>query len=81
MARAADDAIVLDFADEQSVVQTRFATTALALLRELAARRGRRAAADAAARSSAPLPVIPRPSSSGRSSAAAGPSASRTRRR
>lgn len=30
---AADDAVVLDFADEQSVVQTRFATTALALLR------------------------------------------------
>ncbi|HET9172002.1 MAG TPA: SIS domain-containing protein [Actinospica sp.] len=31
--RAADDVIVLDFADEKSVVQTRFATTALALLR------------------------------------------------
>jgi fructoselysine-6-P-deglycase FrlB-like protein len=30
---AADQAIVLDFADEQSVVQTRFATTELALLR------------------------------------------------
>ncbi|MEV6106098.1 SIS domain-containing protein [Streptomyces sp. NPDC051940] len=30
---AADDVIVLDFADEESVVQTRFATTALALLR------------------------------------------------
>jgi fructoselysine-6-P-deglycase FrlB-like protein len=29
----ADTAVVLDFADEQSVVQTRFATTALALLR------------------------------------------------
>ncbi|MCX5214511.1 SIS domain-containing protein [Kitasatospora sp. NBC_00240] len=29
----ADDAVVLDFADEQSVVQTRFATTALTLLR------------------------------------------------
>lgn len=29
----ADDEIVLDFADEESVVQTRFATTALALLR------------------------------------------------
>ncbi|MGO8683825.1 MAG: SIS domain-containing protein [Thermoleophilia bacterium] len=28
-----DDAVLLDFADEQSVVQTRFATTALALLR------------------------------------------------
>ena len=30
---AADDAVLLDFADEQSVVQTRFATSALALLR------------------------------------------------
>ena len=29
----ATDAVVLDFADERSVVQTRFATTALALLR------------------------------------------------
>ncbi|WP_406210269.1 SIS domain-containing protein [Kitasatospora sp. NBC_01560] len=29
----ADDVVVLDFADEQSVVQTRFATTALTLLR------------------------------------------------
>ncbi|MGH3432947.1 MAG: SIS domain-containing protein, partial [Thermocrispum sp.] len=29
----ADDAVVLDFADEESVVQTRFATTALAVLR------------------------------------------------
>jgi len=31
--QATDDVIVLDFADEQSVVQTRFATTALTLLR------------------------------------------------
>ncbi|MCQ4084884.1 sugar isomerase [Streptomyces sp. RB6PN25] len=30
---AADDVVVLDFADEESVVQTRFATSALALLR------------------------------------------------
>ncbi|GLY81642.1 SIS domain-containing protein [Actinoallomurus iriomotensis] len=30
---AADDVVVLDFADERSVVQTRFATTTLALLR------------------------------------------------
>ncbi|MFF9903870.1 SIS domain-containing protein [Streptomyces olivaceus] len=30
---AADDVVVLDYADEQSVVQTRFATTALTLLR------------------------------------------------
>jgi fructoselysine-6-P-deglycase FrlB-like protein len=33
VARAATDAIVLDFADEQSVVQTLFATSALVLLR------------------------------------------------
>jgi fructoselysine-6-P-deglycase FrlB-like protein len=33
VAEAADDAVVLDFADETSVVQTRFATTALTLLR------------------------------------------------
>jgi fructoselysine-6-P-deglycase FrlB-like protein len=33
VADAADDAVVLDFADEASVVQTRFATTALTLLR------------------------------------------------
>lgn len=32
-ATAADGAVLLDFADEQSVVQTRFATTALVLLR------------------------------------------------
>jgi fructoselysine-6-P-deglycase FrlB-like protein len=32
-ARAAADSVVLDFADEQSVVQTRFATCGLALLR------------------------------------------------
>jgi fructoselysine-6-P-deglycase FrlB-like protein len=33
VAEAADEVIVLDFADEQSVVQTRFATTVLALVR------------------------------------------------
>ena len=33
VAGAADETIVLDFADERSVVQTRFATTTLALLR------------------------------------------------
>ena len=33
IASTADDTIVLDFANEQSVVQTRFATTALAVLR------------------------------------------------
>jgi fructoselysine-6-P-deglycase FrlB-like protein len=33
VAEAGDDVIVLEFADEESVVQTRFATTALSLLR------------------------------------------------
>jgi len=33
VAEAADEVILLDFADERSVVQTRFATTALAMLR------------------------------------------------
>ena len=33
VARAADEVIDLGFADEESVVQTRFATTELALLR------------------------------------------------
>jgi len=33
IAAVSDDSIVLDFADEQSVVQTRYATTTLALLR------------------------------------------------
>ena len=33
VADAADDVVLLDFADERSVVQTRFATTALTLLR------------------------------------------------
>src|SRR3954447_22646861 len=36
VAAAAEAVVALPFADEQSVVQTRFATTALALLRELA---------------------------------------------
>ncbi|MFI9330916.1 SIS domain-containing protein [Kitasatospora sp. NPDC052868] len=50
---AADDVTVLDFADERSVVQTRFATTALTLLRahlglhtEAVERDGRRALAE-----------------------------------
>ncbi|MFC9331771.1 SIS domain-containing protein [Kitasatospora sp. NPDC057015] len=49
----ADDVVVLDFADEQSVVQTRFATTALTLLRaqlglhsEAVEKDGRRALAE-----------------------------------
>ena len=54
---AADDVVVLDFADEQSVVQTRFATTALTLLRahlglhtDAVVADARTALADAAAR-------------------------------
>ena len=59
VAHAADEVVELEFADEQSVVQTRFATTALSLLRaheglDLAA-----SVADAAAALDAPLPVEP----------------------
>jgi fructoselysine-6-P-deglycase FrlB-like protein len=42
---AADDVIVLDFADERSVVQTRFATSALTLLRASLDERAREAVA------------------------------------
>lgn len=62
VAGAADNAVALDFADEQSVVQTRFATTALALLRELVqpgAAEG--AAADARLALERPLPLDPDP--------------------
>jgi fructoselysine-6-P-deglycase FrlB-like protein len=60
VARAADDAIELDFADEQSVVQTRFATTALVLLRELVQPgAAESAAADARRALERPLPVEP----------------------
>jgi fructoselysine-6-P-deglycase FrlB-like protein len=60
VARAADDAIELDFADEQSVVQTRFATTALVLLRELVQPgAAESAAADARRALERPLPVDP----------------------
>jgi len=59
IARLADAAVVLDFADERSVVQTRFATSTLALLRahlggdiEPVARDGERAL-------EAPVPVEP----------------------
>jgi fructoselysine-6-P-deglycase FrlB-like protein len=44
----ADETVLLDFADEQSVVQTRFATTTLALLRASVGEDLTRAAADAA---------------------------------
>jgi fructoselysine-6-P-deglycase FrlB-like protein len=60
VARAADDAVAMPFADEKSVVQTRFATCALALLRELVAPgAAERAAADARAVLEAPLPLDP----------------------
>jgi fructoselysine-6-P-deglycase FrlB-like protein len=60
VAGAADDAVALDFADEQSVVQTRFATTVLALLRELVQPgAAERAAADARCALERPLPVDP----------------------
>jgi len=60
VARAADDAVALEFADEQSVVQTRFATTALALLRELVQPgAAESAAADARVALERPLPVDP----------------------
>ena len=82
VAHAADEVVELEFADEKSVVQTRFATTALSLLRaheglDLAA-----SIADAAhrarrrrCRSSRARPTA------GRSSAAAGPSGWPARRR
>jgi CRISPR-associated protein Cas5a/b/c len=58
--RTADEAIELDFADERSVVQTRFATTALALLRELVQPgAAESAAADARRALERPLPVDP----------------------
>ncbi|MGP3967513.1 SIS domain-containing protein [Streptomyces sp. 6N223] len=54
--RAADDLVVLAFADEESVVQTRFATTALTLLRaHLGAHTGQ-AVADARTALAEPLP-------------------------
>jgi fructoselysine-6-P-deglycase FrlB-like protein len=59
VADAADDAVVLDFADEASVVQTRFATTALSLLRALAGDDVARAADDAERALELPLPVEP----------------------
>jgi fructoselysine-6-P-deglycase FrlB-like protein len=60
VAHAADDAVAMPFADEHSVVQTRFATCALALLRELVAPgAAERAAADARAALEAPLPLDP----------------------
>ena len=59
VAAAADDTIVLDFADEQSVVQTRFATTALALLRAHVGDRLEAAIADGEAALIRALPAGP----------------------
>ncbi|MFE7975576.1 SIS domain-containing protein [Streptomyces shenzhenensis] len=53
---AADDVVVLDFADERSVVQTRFATTALILLRAHLGLHTDAVVADARTALSAPLP-------------------------
>ncbi len=58
-ARIADQAIVLDFADEQSVVQTRFATSALALLRAHLGEDIESVAADGEVAIRLPLPVHP----------------------
>ncbi|HTU96825.1 MAG TPA: SIS domain-containing protein [Solirubrobacteraceae bacterium] len=56
---AATDAIVLAFADETSIVQTRFATTALALLRAHLGHDLSQAIADAQAVLEQPLPAPP----------------------
>ncbi|MFJ4790221.1 SIS domain-containing protein [Streptomyces sp. NPDC088794] len=53
---AADDVVVLDYADERSVVQTRFATTALTLLRAHLGLHPDTAVADARTALEAPLP-------------------------
>jgi fructoselysine-6-P-deglycase FrlB-like protein len=59
VASAADEVIVLDFANEQSVVQTRFATTALALLRAHTGDRLDAAIAGGEAALAGALPVEP----------------------
>jgi CRISPR-associated protein Cas5a/b/c len=59
LAAQTDRAIVLDFADEQSVVQTRFATTVLALLRAHLGHALELAAVDAEDALEAPLPETP----------------------
>ncbi|MER5427769.1 SIS domain-containing protein [Streptomyces sp. NPDC002588] len=54
--RAADQVVVLDYADERSVVQTRFATTALTLLRAHLGLHTGAAVTDARTALAAPLP-------------------------
>jgi fructoselysine-6-P-deglycase FrlB-like protein len=56
---AAGETLLLDFADERSVVQTRFATTALALVRGHLGHDVEAAAADAERALALPLPVDP----------------------
>ena len=58
-AALARDAVVLDFADEQSVVQTRFATSTLALLRASLGEEIAPVACDAEVAVRLPLPVRP----------------------
>lgn len=53
---AADDLVVLDYADERSVVQTRFATTALTLLRAHLGLHGEAVVDDCRTALAAPLP-------------------------
>ncbi|WP_460110181.1 SIS domain-containing protein [Streptomyces sp. YKOK-J1] len=55
---AADDLVVLDFADERSVVQTRFATTALTLLRAHLGLHTAAVVADARTALASPLPEM-----------------------
>ncbi|GLZ43785.1 SIS domain-containing protein [Actinokineospora sp. NBRC 105648] len=55
----ADQVVVLDYADERSVVQTRFATTALALLRASLGEDLTQAIADAKTALDAPLGALP----------------------
>ena len=59
LAESADHALVLDFADERSVVQTKFATTALALLRASFGHDIDAAARDGEVALAAPLPADP----------------------
>lgn len=59
VAASAGETIVLDFADEQSVVQTRFATTTLALLRAHLGDRLEGAIAEGEAALTRPLPAEP----------------------
>ncbi|MFJ8033556.1 SIS domain-containing protein [Streptomyces sp. NPDC096032] len=54
--KAADDLVVLDYADERSVVQTRFATTALTLLRAHLGLHTGAAVTDARTALASPLP-------------------------